>query len=58
MVYALSEHELLELTGDHPENPTFSLPCREVFARGQRQIPVFGPMLESEAALAHKGFWK
>ncbi|QYN01096.1 nucleoside deaminase [Pseudomonas protegens] len=58
VVYALSEHELLELTGDHPENPTFSLPCREVFARGQRQIPVFGPMLESEAALAHKGFWK
>ncbi|MCO7574610.1 MULTISPECIES: nucleoside deaminase [Pseudomonas chlororaphis group] len=58
VVYALSEHALLALTGDHPENPTFSLPCREVFARGQRQIPVLGPMLEHEAAQAHVGFWK
>lgn len=58
VVYALSEHALLGLTGDHPENPTFSLPCREVFARGQRQIPTFGPMLEEEAAKAHQGFWK
>ncbi|MGA1838138.1 nucleoside deaminase [Herbiconiux sp. 11R-BC] len=57
VVYALSERRLLELTGDHPENPTFSLPCREVFARGQRSIAVSGPHLESEAAEAHLGFW-
>ncbi|GAA2243268.1 nucleoside deaminase [Herbiconiux moechotypicola] len=57
VVYALSEHRLLELTGDHPENPTFSLPCREVFARGQRRILVSGPHLEDEAAAAHEGFW-
>lgn len=57
VVYALSEHALLGLTGAHPENPTFSLPCREVFARGQRQVDVLGPMLESEAAAAHRGFW-
>jgi tRNA(Arg) A34 adenosine deaminase TadA len=57
VVYALSEHRLLELTGDHPENPTFSLPCREVFARGQRPIEVVGPLLEDEAARAHVGFW-
>ncbi len=57
VVYALSEHRLLELTGDHPENPTFSLPCREVFARGQRTIAVSGPHLEDEAAEAHLGFW-
>ena len=57
VVYALSEHALLGLTGDHPENPTFSLPCREVFARGQRQVSVLGPMLETEAAVPHKGFW-
>ncbi|MCY1224682.1 tRNA-specific adenosine deaminase [compost metagenome] len=57
VVYALSEHALLGLTGAHPENPTFSLPCREVFARGQREIAVLGPMLESEAAAAHEGFW-
>lgn len=57
VVYALSERRLLELTGDHPENPTFSLPCREVFARGQRDVTVIGPLLEDEAAQAHIGFW-
>ena len=57
VVYALSEHALLGLTGDHPENPTFSLPCREVFARGQRAVQVLGPLLEDEAAAAHQGFW-
>ncbi|ARU86652.1 nucleoside deaminase [Pseudomonas sp. M30-35] len=58
VVYALSEHALLGLTGDHPENPTFSLPCREVFVRGQRQVEVLGPMLEEEAARPHQGFWQ
>lgn len=57
VVYALSEHELLGLTGSHPENPTFALPCREVFARGQRKIEVIGPLLEDEAAEPHRGFW-
>jgi tRNA(Arg) A34 adenosine deaminase TadA len=58
VVYALSEARLLALTGDHPENPTFALPCREVFARGQRAIDVIGPALEDEAAVAHAGFWR
>ena len=58
VVYALSEHRLLTLTGDHPENPTFALPCREVFARGQRRIEVVGPCLEDDAAAAHAGFWR
>lgn len=57
IVYALSESRLLELTGDDPENPTFDLPCREVIARGQRDIEVIGPLLEDEAATAHEGFW-
>ncbi len=57
VVYALSEHALLGLTGAHPENPTFALPCREVFARGQRPIEVIGPLLEAEAAAVHAGFW-
>ena len=57
VVYAISEHALIGLTGDHTENPTISLPCREVFARGQRTVSVFGPMLEEEAAEPHKGFW-
>ena len=57
IVYALSEHRLLELTGDNPENPTFDLPCREVIARGQRHIEVLGPLLEEEASAPHLGFW-
>ena len=57
VVYALSEERLRAMTGDHPDNPTLSLPCREVFARGQRRIEVIGPVLEDEAAAAHVGFW-
>jgi len=57
VVYAMSEHELLPLTGDHPDNPTLSLPSREVFARGQRTVVVAGPALESEAREPHVGFW-
>src|SRR5262245_24185394 len=50
VVYALSEARLLTLTGDHPENPTLALSCREVFARGQRASVVVGPRLADEAA--------
>jgi tRNA(Arg) A34 adenosine deaminase TadA len=57
VVYAMSERRLLEITGDHPENPTFSLPCRDVFARGQRTVSVVGPLIEDEAAVVHEGFW-
>ncbi|KRE72718.1 nucleoside deaminase [Arthrobacter sp. Soil762] len=57
IVYALSEPLLLTLTGDDPDNPTLSLPCRDVISRGQRKIDVVGPLLEDEAAAAHEGFW-
>ena len=43
LVYGLSEHRLRELTGNHPENPTLNLPCRDVFASGQRATEVVGP---------------
>ena len=58
VVYGLSEHRLLTLTGSNEENPTLSLPCREVFARGQRQVEVVGPLLEDEAAKPQEGFWR
>lgn len=58
LVYGLSEHRLRELTGNHPENPTLDLPCREVFASGQRSIEVIGPLLEDEAAAVHAGVWE
>lgn len=57
VVYGLSELALGKLTGAHAENPTLDLPCREVFARGQRPVQVEGPMIEDEAAVPHAGFW-
>ena len=59
IVYGAEESALLALTGDHPENPTLSLPCREVFARGQKRIEVIGPVSEvaDEMIATHRGFW-
>jgi tRNA(Arg) A34 adenosine deaminase TadA len=57
LVYALSEHRLRAVTGNHPENPTLDLPCREVFKSGQRPTEVIGPMLEDEAEAVHAGAW-
>jgi tRNA(Arg) A34 adenosine deaminase TadA len=57
LVYGLSEHRLRAATGNHPENPTLDLPCREVFKRGQRATEVVGPLLEDEAAALHAGAW-
>jgi tRNA(Arg) A34 adenosine deaminase TadA len=58
LVYGLSEHRLRAITGNHPENPTLDLPCRDVFASGQRSTEVVGPLLEDEAAALHDGAWK
>ena len=58
VVYGLSEHRLKTITGDHAENPALDLPCRVVFAAGQRAIEVIGPLLEDEAAAVHEGFWQ
>jgi tRNA(Arg) A34 adenosine deaminase TadA len=57
VVYGLSEHRLRGVTGNHPENPTLDLPCREVFASGQRPTEVVGPLLEDEAEALHDGVW-
>ena len=58
VVYGLSERGLLALTGADPDNPTIDLPCREVFAHGQRPVEVIGPLLEEEAKALHEGFWQ
>ncbi len=58
LVYGLSEARLRIITGNHPENPTLDLPCREVFRSGQRPTEVIGPMLEDEAEAVHEGAWK
>ena len=57
VVFALSEGRLYEITGSNPENPTLKLPCREVFARGQRTVEVVGPAIEDEAREVHADFW-
>lgn len=57
LVYGLSEARLKALIGPHPENLTMDLPCRQVFAAGQRAIAVAGPMMEDEAEAPHRGFW-
>jgi hypothetical protein len=55
----MSESRLLQLTGSHAENPTMNLPCRSVFAAGQKVIEVIGPVAEVEAEIAalHQNFW-
>ena len=59
VVYGMTERRLLELTGSHEQNPTFDLPCRQVFARGQKDITVIEPVpeVEEEAAAVHQGYW-
>ena len=59
VVYGMTERRLLQLTGSNEQNPTFDLPCPEVFARGQRHIEVIGPIpeVEEEAAAVHVGYW-
>lgn len=57
VVYALSEVGLYEIIGPSPEH--LLLPCREVFARSQRNVEVLGTAteLDSEARAVHEGFW-
>lgn len=65
VVYGASEESLLGLTGAHAENPTLALPCRELFARGQKPVRVFGPCddpatapgLHEALVAPHRSFW-
>ena len=60
VLYGAEETALLALTGDHPENPTLALPCRTVFASGQRPTEVLGPVpaLQDEITALHRDFWR
>jgi tRNA(Arg) A34 adenosine deaminase TadA len=57
VVFGQTEKDLKAQTGDHDENPTLDLPCRVVFAAGQRKVEVIGPLLANEAAALQAGFW-
>lgn len=60
LVYGISETTLLELTGNHHQNPTMNLSCRKVFEHGQKPIQVWGPFLEVEEEIVavHQDFWR
>jgi tRNA(Arg) A34 adenosine deaminase TadA len=60
VIYGMEERDLLALTGAHAENPTLDLPCREVFARGQKAVRVIGPVAEMAEPIAalHRSFWR
>jgi tRNA(Arg) A34 adenosine deaminase TadA len=60
LVYGLAESSLRALTGAHAENPTLDLPCRSVFAAGQKALRVTGPVPEvaDEIAALHRDFWR
>jgi tRNA(Arg) A34 adenosine deaminase TadA len=55
VVFALGQKGLYDLMG--PGGDRLLLPCREVFARGNRALEVLGPALEAEALEVHRGFW-
>ena len=61
VIFGVSEQQLLDLTGSNPENPTMSMPCRNVFNAGQKEVEVIGPIEDAawrEAALTdHRSFW-
>lgn len=57
LVYGLSKQRLGEIQNQQIYWQ-LALPCREVFARGQREISVEGPALEAEAEIVHKDYWK
>ncbi len=58
VVYALGEDALREITGVDERNPTLQMPCRTVFAAGQREVIVRGPYSLSSALDVHAGFWE
>ena len=57
VLHGMTEKALKDLIGPDPENLTMDLPCRDVFAAGQRKVTVEGPILSEESATVHEGFW-
>ena len=60
IVFAATEMDLLEETGDNELNPTFSSDCRSILSRGQKEMVIRGPIpeLRREALASHIGYWK
>ena len=61
VVYGASEEALKRLTGEgNSENMTLSLECRQVLARGQKDVDVIGPVAEWEGKIVEsaKKWWE
>ena len=58
MIYAMSEHDLLEITGINDHCPTMrGVGCRNILETGQRDIEVSGPhLVEDACAVQHDYF--
>lgn len=60
VVYGLTERDLLSLTEGNEINPTLDMSCRQVFAAGQKDIEVVGPIeeLRDELLEIHRTYWR
>ena len=59
VIYGASEDKLRELVGvGNYENYTMSLPCRVVFGAGQKNIEVWGPVMESRIIEECEPYWR
>jgi tRNA(Arg) A34 adenosine deaminase TadA len=60
LVFGMTEKELLQLTGNHHENPTLNLSAATVLGSGQKKIEIIGPVPEVQDVVTtlHRGFWQ
>jgi tRNA(Arg) A34 adenosine deaminase TadA len=57
VVFALAQDDLYAITGRSSDRLLLPIPCREIFARGNRSVEVSGPNLVEQALAVHEGFW-
>ena len=59
IVYAVTEEDLLSMTGSDEKNPTFNISSRHIIASGQKPIEIIGPFPELRKAVVavQSGFW-
>ena len=59
VVYGMTEQRLLQCTGNHQENPTMSVSSAYVFAHGQKNIDLIGPVaeIEEQTVALQQAFW-
>lgn len=59
VVFGMTEHMLLQETGNHAENLTMSVPSRYVFDHWQKPVELIGPVPEivPEVVALQRDFW-